>query len=57
VRVGNRNYPFSNFDLQYKWKLVSMDFDIPEDAKNFTFQLKIKPGEEIKLDGFVIVVK
>ena len=57
VRVGNRNYPFSGFDLQYRWKQVSMDFDIPKDAKNFTFQLKIKPGEEIKLDGFIIVVK
>lgn len=57
VRVGNRNYPFKDFDLQYKWKQVSMDFEIPKDAKNFTFSLKIKPGEEIKLDGFVIVVK
>jgi hypothetical protein len=57
VRVGNRNYPFRDFDLQYKWKLVTMDFDIPEDAKNFTFSLTIKPGEEIKLDGFIIVVK
>lgn len=57
VRVGNKNYPFSGFDLQYKWKQVSMDFDIPEDAKNFTFSLTIKPGEEIKLDGFIIVVK
>lgn len=57
VRVGNKNYPFSGFDLQYKWKQVSMDFDIPENAKNFTFSLTIKPGEEIKLDGFIIVVK
>jgi len=57
VRVGNMNYPFRNFDLQYKWKQVSMDFDIPEDAKNFTFSLTIKPGEEIKLDGFIIVLK
>jgi len=56
VRVGNINYPFSGFDLQYKWKQVSMDFDIPKDAKNFTFSLKIKPGEEIKLDGFIIVL-
>ena len=57
VRVGKENYPFKNFDLQYKWKQVSMDFKIPKDANNFTFSLSIRPGEEIKLDGFVIVVK
>lgn len=57
VRVGRANYPFKNFDLQYKWKQVSMDFKIPQDANNFTFSLNIKPGEEIKIDGFSIVVK
>jgi len=57
VRVGKENYPFKNFDLQYKWKLVTMDFRIPKDANNFTFSLNIKPEEEIKLDGFIIVVK
>lgn len=56
VRVGKVSYPFRNFDLQYKWRQVTMEFKIPRDANNFTFSLSIKPGEEIKLDGFVIVV-
>ncbi|MPN20281.1 hypothetical protein SDC9_167659 [bioreactor metagenome] len=57
VRVGKVSYPFRNFDLQYKWRQVTMEFKIPRDANNFTFSLSIKPGQEIKLDGFVIVVK
>ena len=57
VRVGKVSYPFRNFDLQYKWRQGTMEFKIPRDANNFTFSLSIKPGQEIKLDGFVIVVK
>ena len=56
VRVGRDTFSFDKFDLQYKWKEVSMKFKIPEDANNFTFSLKMQPGEQIKIDGFVIVI-
>lgn len=55
VRAGRDTFSFDKFDLQYKWKQVSMEFKIPADAGNLTFSLKIKPEEQIKLDGFVIV--
>ena len=56
VRAGRETYGFDSFDLQYKWKLVNMDFKIPNDASNLTFSLKMKPEEQIKIDGFIIVV-
>ena len=56
VRAGRETYSFDKFDLQYKWKQVSMEFKIPKDASNLTFSLKIKPDEQIKIDGYVIVV-
>lgn len=56
VRAGNETYGFDKFDLQYKWKQISMNFKIPKDANSLTFSLKIKPDEQIKIDGFVIVV-
>lgn len=56
VRAGRETYSFDKFDLQYKWKQLNMEFKIPKDADNFTFSLKIQPEEQIKIDGFVIVV-
>lgn len=56
VRAGRDTYSFDKFDLQYKWKQVTMEFKIPKDANNLTFSLKIKPEEQIKIDGFVVVV-
>ena len=56
IRAGRDSFSFDKFDLQYKWKQVTMEFKIPNDANNFTFSLKMKPGEQIKMDGFVIVV-
>jgi hypothetical protein len=32
-----------------------MDFKVPQDAKSLTFSLKLKPEEQIKLDGFIIM--
>lgn len=56
IRAGRDTFSFDKFDLQYKWRQVSMEFKIPSDANNFTFSLKMKPREQIKIDGFVIVV-
>lgn len=56
VRVGRDTFSFDKFDLQYKWRQVSMEFKIPNDANNLTFSLTMKPDEQIKIDGFVIVV-
>lgn len=56
IRAGNETYSFDKLDLQYKWKQLNMEFKVPADAKNFTFSLKMKPEEQIKIDGFIIMI-
>ncbi len=45
-----------NLDLDYKWNRKSMDISIPENAEGLTFSIRVKPGEEVKLDGFIISI-
>ncbi len=56
IRAGKETYSFDKLDLQYKWKQLNMEFYVPGDANNFTFSLKIKPEEQIKIDGFIVMI-
>ncbi len=56
MRVDNKQFPFDDFDLVYKWKQFDMTLAIPEECKGLTFALTIGQDEEIKMDGFIITV-
>ncbi len=56
IRAGNEIYSFDKLDLQYKWKQLNMEFYVPKNANNFTFSLKIKPEEQVKIDGFIVMI-
>jgi len=45
---------YKELELDYKWKQFSMSIYIPPDSTSLTFSLDIKPGDEIKIDGFII---
>ena len=44
-----------NFDLDFKWKEYSMYVSIPKDASGLTISIKTEPGQEYKLDTFLLV--
>ncbi len=54
VKADQIYYAYDNFILDYKWRQYSLSIEIPEDSSNLTFSLQIKPGEEIKVDGFIV---
>ena len=56
MRVDNKQFPFDDFDLIYRWKQFSMNVKVPEECKGLTFALTIGQDEEIKIDGFIITV-
>ena len=44
-----------NFDLDFKWKEYSMYVSIPIDASGLTISIKTEPGQEYKIDTFLLV--
>lgn len=56
VKADQIYYAYENFILDYKWKQYSLNMKIPKDSSSFTFSLQVKPGEEIKVDGFIVTV-
>lgn len=56
VKADQIYYAYDDFTLDYKWRQYSLTIDIPKDSSNLTFSLQIKPGEEIKVDGFIVTI-
>ncbi|MGE5631251.1 MAG: tetratricopeptide repeat protein [Caulobacteraceae bacterium] len=54
VKADQIYYAYDTYPLAYKWRQYSMDIFIPKDSTNMTFSLQINPGEEVKIDGFII---
>ena len=44
------------YELDYKWKRFGVDVLIPENADGLTISFRTNPGEEIKIDGFIISI-
>ncbi|HYF84148.1 MAG TPA: tetratricopeptide repeat protein [Clostridia bacterium] len=54
-KVYNKNTP-REYELDYKWKRFGVDVLIPENADGLTISFRTNPGEEIKIDGFIISI-
>jgi tetratricopeptide (TPR) repeat protein len=44
-----------NFELDFRWKEYNMYVTIPESASGLTISIKTEPGQEYKLDTFLLV--
>jgi tetratricopeptide (TPR) repeat protein len=44
-----------NFELDFKWKEFNMYVSIPKDATGLTISIKAPPGQEFKIDTFLLV--
>jgi tetratricopeptide (TPR) repeat protein len=44
-----------NFELDFKWQEYTMYVSIPEDASGLTISIKTEPGQEYKIDNFLLV--
>lgn len=57
VRVDQTYDTHTNyFYLDNRWQQMYTKIKIPQDADGFTISFKVNPGEEIKLDGFIITI-
>ncbi|KUO73399.1 MAG: hypothetical protein APF77_10095 [Clostridia bacterium BRH_c25] len=56
VKADQIYYAYDNFSPDYKWRQYSLSIEVPKDSSNLTFSLQVKPGEEIKVDGFIVSI-
>lgn len=56
VKGDSYFYAYDDFDLDFRWRQYSLSLYIPDNASSLTFSFNTKPGDEVKIDGFIISV-